>query len=160
MTAELQIPVTLAKAMAEIVHEGDLDKGGAPYIGHVERVAACVEGLAPAEIREEAVTAAWLHDTVEDHPDEVDLEALTKLGFKPEVVEAVDALTRREGEPYGTYVDRVTTNLIATWVKYADLLDNTDPERLKWLDEATWERLRGKYEPALERARETLGLDA
>jgi len=59
--------------------------------------------------------AAVLHDVVED--TEVTLDDLQAEGFPERVVEAVDALTRRPGEPYELFILRAASNDIARTVK-------------------------------------------
>ena len=67
-------------------------------------------------------TVAVIHDVVED--TDVSLESLYRAGFRAEVISAVDALTRRQGEPYHLYIERVARNQIASRVKCADLAEN------------------------------------
>jgi (p)ppGpp synthase/HD superfamily hydrolase len=67
-------------------------------------------------------TVAVLHDVVED--TDMSLESLSRAGFRAEVISAVDALTRRPGEPYRLYVERVARDQIASRVKCADLAEN------------------------------------
>lgn len=134
-----------ARDVALIAHAGQLDRAGKSYIGHPERVAG--------QLRGEAVRAtAWLHDVVEDSV--VSLDDLAAGGFERRVVEAVDALTRRPGEPYLQYVRRAGENPLARRVKVADLRDNMDLSRLDGLPEkdiaAGRERVERKYRPALE----------
>jgi guanosine-3',5'-bis(diphosphate) 3'-pyrophosphohydrolase len=59
---------------------------------------------------------ALLHDAVEDG--------------RWYTLSAVDALTKRTGERYDDYLDRVKTDALATKVKLADLKDNSDLSRL------------------------------
>jgi (p)ppGpp synthase/HD superfamily hydrolase len=66
--------------------------------------------------------AAVLHDVVED--TEVELHDLEEGGYPSELVYAVDSLTRRPGEPYEQYIERVARNDIARRVKVVDLKDN------------------------------------
>ncbi|SUU90464.1 hypothetical protein EDC40_10569 [Aminobacter aminovorans] len=73
--------------------------------------------------------AAVLHDVVED--TEFTLGDLRTRGFPAGVVEAVDALTRRDDEPYPDFINRARSNEIARRVKIADILDNTTPERVR-----------------------------
>lgn len=132
--------VTLAQAIAADAHQGQVDKAGRPYIEHPQRVAARVadDPLAAA--------TAWLHDVVEDTP--WTLQALDEAGVPTSVLEAVDALTKREGEPAASYYARVRQNPLARRVKLADLDDNSDAQRLDLLPPETQERLRLKYEGA------------
>lgn len=114
---------TLERAIeiAARVHAGRVDKGKSPYILHPLRVMLAVEG------KTERIVAV-LHDVIEDF--EWTLSALEQEGFSPTVVEAVDALTHREGETYEEYVKRAGKNRIARRVKIADLADNLDLGRI------------------------------
>lgn len=67
-------------------------------------------------------------------------------GYSDEVVAAVDILTRRSGEPYSTYIERVSTSELARRVKLADLRHNLQPDRVKLLGNDT---LVKRYEKAL-----------
>lgn len=126
----------LAEQLAREAHEGQVDKAGNPYITHPARVAARVAD------DEYAAAAAWLHDVVEDTDVTLsDLEAR----FPTEVTDAVDALTRRDGEAPADYYARVRQVPLALQVKLADLEDNSDPARLALLDAATRDRLTAKY---------------
>jgi ubiquinone/menaquinone biosynthesis C-methylase UbiE len=86
-----------------------------PYILHPLRVMASVDG-------ETAQIAAVLHDVVEDC--EVTFDQLEREGFPSQVLRTLDCLTRREGEEYSTYIERVATDATAIRVKIADLEDN------------------------------------
>lgn len=132
-----------AERTAEEAHRVQKDKVGEPYIEHPRRVAQRTAVIAPQALREYAVAAAWLHDTVEDTG--VTLAALQDAGFPAEVVDAVDRLSRRPGLAEEEYFARVRQSPVARIVKVADLIDNTAPERAARLDEETRERLREKY---------------
>ena len=129
-----------ALAIAGRAHEGQTDKSGLPYIGHVMRVVDAV--ASPL-----GKVAAALHDVVED--TDMTIEDLTAAGFPESVTEAVDALTRRPTEPYMEFVRRAGTNLLAREVKMADLLDNADPSRLAGLPDDEGARLAAKYDEAI-----------
>lgn len=128
-----------AESIARSAHDGQVDKSGNPYIGHLSRVAARVSTPAGRE----AEVVAWLHDVVED--TETTLEELRRNGIPERIVTAIEAITKRSGESRGDYLQRVKSNALAVEVKAADVADNTDPERLQMLDEATRERLTMKY---------------
>jgi (p)ppGpp synthase/HD superfamily hydrolase len=83
-----------------------------------------------------------LHDVVEDSP--TTLDDLRREGFPEYIVQAVDCLTKREGEPYDQFVDRTKTNKLAIAVKLNDLEDNMDVRRAPRLEEKDLERL-NKY---------------
>ena len=143
--------VATARRIATAAHRGQVDKAGAPYIGHPPRVAG---HAAAAGGDHRVVAAAWLHDVVEDTvvtPDD-----LRAAGIPDDVVAAVLAVSKRPGESLEDYVARVRADPLAVAVKTADLADNTDPARLARLDEATRLRLTEKY----ARVRELLAADA
>ncbi len=125
---------TLDKAIriAAQVHEGQLDRYGAPYISHPLRVMARMN-------TDDEKMAAVLHDVIEDSA--CTLDDLRKEGFSAVVLQAVDHLTRREGEDYLTYIERLKPNPIARKVKLADLEDNMDLRRLPTLSAKDVERL-------------------
>lgn len=125
-----------AQALCRRAHEGQVDKAGQPYWQHPFAVAQRVQG------RMEKVVA-YLHDVVED--TDVTLDDLRKAGFSEQVAEAVDALTRRDGEDYlSEYLPRVCHNDVARAVKKAGLAHNTDPSRA----ESSTDALRQKYAKA------------
>lgn len=111
-----------AIALAAEAHAGQLDKAGQPYILHSLRVMLRVQSL-PEQI------AAILHDVVEDTP--VTLDVLAQYGFSTEVIEAVDALTKRPDESRFDAAWRAAANPIARIVKLADNAENMDLSRLK-----------------------------
>lgn len=112
----------LALRIAMEAHMDQIDKGGEPYIFHPLRVAERVAGN-----REK--TVAFLHDVIEDSEQHT-IESLTEVGFPEDITDALDALTKREREPYKDYLARVRSNALATVVKIADLGDNVDISRL------------------------------
>jgi len=125
-----------AIALATHAHAGQVDKAGEPYILHPLRVMLQVS-------EPDERMAAVLHDTVEDTG--VSLEALREQGFPLEVVESVDALTKRDGETRMQAAKRAGANSIARLVKIADVTDNLDTRRLEQVtpeDEARLEEYR------------------
>lgn len=128
----------IAREIALLGHEGQLDKLGLPYILHPQAVAEAV-----GTPRQKAL--AWLHDLVEDTP--WTLEMLLEAGFPQDFVDEVDALTHREHEPREDYYARVLQYVDATVVKRADVRHNLG--RLAGLPDSEQERLQAKYEKAL-----------
>lgn len=126
-------------------HRGQTDQAGEPYILHPIRVA---QRLSCPEAR----LAAVLHDILED--TETTAEELLARGAPARVVEAVQVLTKRDGEDYPGFVARVAQHPLASEVKLADLEDNSAPSRLAVLPPETQARLRAKYDPALRTLRE------
>ncbi len=96
-----------------------------------------------------------LHDVVED--TEVTFEYLESQGFPKEVLDALDALTRRDNEPYQDFINRVTENKVACYVKLSDLRDNMDLSRIPNPTQKDHERVE-KYRKAAERILEALDL--
>lgn len=139
-------PDLLAAAgqLAVRAHDGQVDKAGAPYIGHPRRVADRVRRRG-GDVAQQA--AALLHDVLED--SSVTVDDLRHAGMPEPVVTAVVALTRRPGEPHEDAVARAAADPVAQLVKRCDLEDNTDPDRLARLDSDTRARLEAKYARAL-----------
>jgi (p)ppGpp synthase/HD superfamily hydrolase len=107
----------LAHHLAYVKHDGTSRKGtGEPYINHVVRVADRCYGW-------KAKTVAYLHDLVED--TNIDLDTLERIGFPTEIIDVVDALSRREDETYKEFIHRIKeAGSLAVEVKLADLADN------------------------------------
>ena len=122
-------------------HAGQKDKAGAPYILHPLRIMMKMDNQA-------GMIAAMLHDVVED--SSVTLSDLRAEGFSEEVIAAVDHLTRREGEAYEIFINRLRHNPLAVKVKLADLEDNMDIRRIENVTERDIERIQ-KYQTAREK---------
>lgn len=133
-----------AIALAVEAHRGQRDKAGQTYILHPLRVMMRLDTDAER-------MAAILHDVVEDTP--YTLERLRELGYPEEVLGALDCLTKREGESYEAFVERILPHPLARRVKLADLEDNMDVRRLPAVGakeaerltryRAAWARLKG-----------------
>jgi guanosine-3',5'-bis(diphosphate) 3'-pyrophosphohydrolase len=131
---------TLERAieLAARAHAGQRDKGRHPYILHPLRVMQAVSGEAER-------IAAVLHDIVED--TSVSFDDLLAEGFSVEVVDAVRALTKFDGETREQAAQRIVRNPIARTVKLADIADNMDLSRIPNPTERDFDRLR-EYEVA------------
>lgn len=127
-------------------HKGQFDKAGAPYILHPLRV------MQSLDTENERIVAV-LHDVVEDGPGWT-FERLEAEGFSPEVIAALELVTKRvedEGdhdETYLRFVRRALTNPIARRVKAADIRDNLDLKRLVDITDRHVKRLK-RYRRAL-----------
>lgn len=122
--------------IAKVCHEGQKDKIGKPYIEHPLRV---MNSLTDTKSKIVGV----LHDVVED--TDTELKDIEKM-FGKEIADALDAISRMDGEDYINYIARVKKNDLATKVKIADLNDNLKPERLHSIqDDKTRNRLFKKY---------------
>ena len=124
----------LSEALAAAIHahEGQTDKAGRPYIQHICHV------VSKMQTKEQMIVAA-LHDVVEDSDTTIqDIE----FDFGSAVSFAVDCITKRKGEPYQDYLERVMKSPLATVVKLVDLQHNSDLMRL---DCVTDEDVKRKY---------------
>ena len=75
------------------------------------------------------IVVAILHDIVEDTP--MTLSELKKYILDKDIIDAVDAITRRKDEDlYYDYILRVSKNDLARRVKIFDLTHNMDITRL------------------------------
>ena len=115
-----ELAVSLARALAAYAHAGQTDKAGAPYLNHPLAVAAQLS-------EPEEIVTALLHDVLED--TFVTPDTIENL-FGAEILAAVQAVTRREGESYMAFVARAKQNPIARAVKLADLRHNMDLSRI------------------------------
>lgn len=132
--------IEAAKALATRAHEGQTDKAGLPYITHPERVASHLT-------TPEAQVVGWLHDTVED--TSITIQEIESQ-FGPETAAAADAISRRNGETWSDYIDRVAANPIARQVKISDLIDNSNLSRIPHVTMKDVMR-QAKYNKALKR---------
>ena len=94
-----------------------------------------------------------LHDVVED--TDVTVNDLKEAGFSDEVVSAVSTITKKAGEDYEEYLNRVKQNPIALRVKIADMEHNSDISRIPNPTEKDLNRLE-KYKIRLRELREVL----
>jgi (p)ppGpp synthase/HD superfamily hydrolase len=122
--------------IASSAHAGQVDKAGQPYIFHPLRVMLRV--TSPHE-----QMAAVLHDVVEDTA--VTMAQLAQEGFAPEVLLAVEALTKRPGETRLDAALRAAADSIARTVKLADNAENMDLSRIPNPTEKDYARCR-EYE--------------
>ena len=115
------VKIELAQTLAAFAHDGQIDKGGKPYINHPTAVAEKVDG-------EDLKVIALLHDVLEDTA--VRYDTLENL-FGKRIADAVDALTRKDDETYEAFIERVCEDDLARIVKLADLEHNMDISRIQ-----------------------------
>ena len=128
--------IEIAKAYAKHYHHGQVDKAGVNYFsGHVSTVS---QKVAKAGYGSEYVVVAFLHDVIED--TSATIEEL-ELKFGLEVANAVDAMSKRKGEEYECYLQRVSMNHIASVVKFYDMEHNSDISRLSVVREKDLKRV-------------------
>ena len=125
-----------AIGLAVEAHRGHKDKFGNPgYILHPLRVMQRVE-------TEDEKIVAVLHDVIED--TKWTRAMLARRGFPKRLLDALDCVTKRNGESYSTFVRRSASNPISKRVKLADLEDNMDIRRLPQITARDRKRL-NKY---------------
>jgi (p)ppGpp synthase/HD superfamily hydrolase len=120
----------LSMELAAILHEGQLDMAGEPYINHVARVVEVVARSLPAGLSSDekaaTISAAWLHDVGED--TDIDIRDVIMV-FPSGVGHMVSMLSRNsdryKGKTYAEYVERIgKSESHAAIIKRADLWDN------------------------------------
>ena len=133
-----------AYGIALSAHKGQVDKAGNDYIkSHIMDVHyKCQLMFDEIEENPEIELVALLHDVVED--TDWTLDKLKDWGFSHKVIEALDCVTKREGEDYDHFIERIKPNPIARAVKIADLQSNMTITRLNEITDVDVERLR-KY---------------
>ena len=120
------ISLDRAIAFSAKAFEGKKDKGGNSYIRHCLRVMNRVEAMSGSE---DEMIVAVLHDVVED--TRYRFEDLRDLGCTEAQIQALDALTKREGETYEERIARIKQSTVARKVKLADIEDNMALWRIK-----------------------------
>ena len=120
-------------------HNGQFDKSGLPYVFHPFTVAFNMKD-------EETCIVALLHDIVEDTA--CTFEELETL-FSDEIVNAIKLMTHNPNEDYFSYIEKISTNRIASLVKISDLKHNSDKSRLNNITKKDINRIE-KYRKAIE----------
>jgi (p)ppGpp synthase/HD superfamily hydrolase len=120
-------------------HYGQKDKGNSAYILHPLRVMHNVK-----EYNEKII--AILHDVIED--TNVTLDDIRNEGYPEEIIFALDCITKRKGEVYKDYLDRVKQSELSRIVKLADLEDNCDLSRINFPVQKDFDRVQ-KYKASL-----------
>ena len=128
---------------ARAAHVNQKRASGEEYFSHPCAVAKILVDLG---MDESTVSAAFLHDVVED--TDRTLDDLAAEGFSDEVIEALALLTHDGKDDYMTYVRPIKDNPIAKAVKLADLRHNSDLSRLDVVDEKALTRYE-RYQQAI-----------
>lgn len=138
--AQLKDNLEIANLIAEEAFKDKVDKAGKPYIEHLIRVSQ-----RSREYNYNMRIIGLLHDLFEDCP-KWKPEHL-KPFFSHYIIDAIVALTRKQGESYEQFINRVSENTFATQVKLYDLEDNMNILRLNEITKEDFERLK-KYHTA------------
>ena len=131
--------LVLAIDVATKAHEGQVDKGGNPYILHPKAVADSLNDT-------EDKIVAYLHDVCED--TDTTLDDLINMGFTYRIVSSVRILTKTKDTSYDKYLKQVKKDSNAWHVKMADLKHNMDISRIPHPTKKDFERVE-KYKNAL-----------
>ena len=120
------------------VFKDTYDKGGNPYMEHLYSVSDVFED-------NDLKVVGLLHDIIEDK--EFTKEDLLYLGFTQEQVEAVSVVTKRKGESYSDFIDRIidSNNEKAIQVKFSDMTNNMDISRMNKCSIEEKEYVKNKY---------------
>lgn len=129
-----------AQKLAREAHWGQTDRAGQDYYGgHLLTVASLVD-------TEEEKAVALLHDILEDtFYSESDM---FDAGIPLPVVLAVQSMTKKKGEWYWDYLERVKGNELSRAVKIADICHNMGLDRLPTYGACDIQRV-NKYKKAL-----------
>jgi (p)ppGpp synthase/HD superfamily hydrolase len=130
-----------AIAIAAEAHAGQVDKAGAPYVLHPVRMMLRMSST------DERIVAV-LHDVCEDCAGWT-FDRLRREGFSDHIIQALQSVTKRDGEDYEAFVRRAATNPIGRRVKLADLDDNSDLSRIAMPSERDFRRIE-KYRRAID----------
>lgn len=123
--------------LAYEAHSGQEDKGQKPYILNPWRMSLNVFSKAAKldifcgvseSTFHKAVKACIAHDLIED--TDITLDYLRERGLSEEIIDALDCLTRREGESYPDFIERCKSNVISWIAKVCDIVDNLDSDRI------------------------------
>ena len=120
------------------VHIDQFDKGGNPYILHPLKL---LHWARHADEDIDVQILCMLHDCAEDSSLGVaETLDLIEITFGTEMRQLVDNLTKRDGEKYEEYLDRVKLDVRSAKVKCFDLRHNSDLRRLKGITAKDQER--------------------
>lgn len=140
--------LSMAVALAATRHDGQIDKGGKPYILHTLKV---MHYLKTEDL--ELMAAAVMHDIIED--TDTTYEELRIMGFSERVIRAVAGMTKIKGQTPAEYLAQVMANVDSALIKLADLRHNSDIRRLKGVTEKDVKRIE-KYQKMFTTIKEFL----
>lgn len=136
-------------ALATLLHQGQTDKGGVPYIEHVKSV-----GNALVSFGEEAVFTGYLHDSIED--TDATEEYFLEFGISHDVVQNVVTLSRNLYPDHLSYLEIIELivddgSYISRLTKLADNAHNSRSDRvIVGMPEGTKKFMRKRYSKARE----------
>lgn len=137
---------------------------GRPYSSHPKSVMRLgIKVFGGKRFDQNARKAALLHDTIEDTPTTP--ETLLKRKFHPDVVKAVQLLSKDKTKSYEGNIDNIANgdtpaHRIAQHVKYVDNMSNYLQEPKPEWDQDRVQKQKGKYMASMEKLGRVLGVDA
>ena len=133
---------------AKILHADQRDKLGKPYTGHIERVAAHLK-LSFANFTDDQLHAAYLHDAMEDCG--TTKSDLFERGYKYTIVKTIELVTKPREKMFNSDYEEWIRSIIASQnidairVKFSDMSDNFNEERMSQLEVEERIKLQKKY---------------
>lgn len=137
-----------AYMLVSILFKDINDQSGKPYIGHLIRVSDKLDG--------NARVAGLLHDVIEDI-NGITEDDLLDIGFDKNIIDIVSLVTNKNMD-YHEFITSIINsgNIDAIRVKYSDMSDNYNPDRLKDVSSERREHLINKYKDEIVRLKEEL----
>jgi hypothetical protein len=137
--------------------------GGQPYSSHPKSVMRLgIKVFGGKRFDQNARKAALLHDTIEDTPTTP--ETLIKKGFHPDVVKAVQLLSKDKTKSYEGNIENIASgntpaHKIAQMVKYSDNMSNyMSMPKPEWDNEKV-KKQKTKYMDSMKRLGQVLGVN-
>ena len=140
---------TRCRILVTILFMDKFDKEGKPYIGHLVRVSDSMSTL-------DGKILGLIHDVIEDISG-ISYDDLIRFGITPNIIEALKLVTNDKSIVklskleriiiYNKKIDKIIAsgNRLAIELKYRDMSDNYDKERLKNLSREQQEWFKIKY---------------
>ena len=146
---------------ATVLHAGQKDKLGKPYISHIERVAVHLR-QSFANFTDDQLHAAYLHDAMEDCG--VTKSDLFDKGYKDTIVKTIELVTKptekMSNSDYEEWIRSIiaSQNIDAIRVKFSDMSDNLNEKRMSQLEVKERSKLQKKYMGAYRLLTEALNM--
>lgn len=140
-------PVGVAMAISAYLCRFDKDKGGVAYILHP------IRSMMRLRTKDEVQNIlSIMHDSIEDHGDELTFDMLEVMGFHNDVIVGLKLLTHDKSVEYDAYCRNMAENELVPVAlrikvikaKLQDLRDNSDIMRLRGVTDKDFERMK-KY---------------
>ncbi len=143
----LNLQLSKAREIARNAHNGQCDKAHQPYFLHPDAVSQIViknidSQASSEEFKIHAMIVSYLHDVIED--TSITVDDLRKQEIPEVCIQAIETLTKKEGQDYWEYLSEIKRNELARVVKIADMMHNSNLSRLNQITDVDRKR-RKKY---------------